>query len=154
MIKNNKLFPIAIVLLCGLVIQVWFASVETTEVPSMAAIEFTKAFFKADKPTIVDRLCSERKMDDGLDIYINQKKKEASDRGFSVFYLTDKLYQIKTSTTFNDNKSKATVNLSCKIKPPLKSFFTKEDYHKIDQTFDMVLEGNKWKVCSNLFSAK
>ncbi len=155
MIKDNKFIPLAIVLLLGILVQVWFGTIETNEVPSVAAVEFTKALFTADKSKMADRLCAEKAVIDGLDVvdmYIHERKKAASDRGFGLFYLKEKLYQINAETISNDGTN-ARVKLTCKRKPPLKSFFTKESYKKFAHTFDLKMESGKWKVCESKFSS-
>jgi hypothetical protein len=65
--------------------------------------------------------------------------------------MKNKLYHVKTHTISKDHKN-AQIRLICERKPPLRSFFTKEKYQKVDEVLELVKEDGKWKVCGNPFS--
>jgi hypothetical protein len=151
--QNIRLAPILAALFIGVVLQVLFIFPDTKDTPGKAVIEFATAYFKVDK-SMEDRLCNERKTVDGMDVvdeYIHMKTKEAKDRGLSMFYLRDKLYDARTESVKRDETS-AEIRLTGKVRPPLKSFFTQEDYRYINEVITVVNDNGKWKVCGKLFS--
>lgn len=145
--------PIVTALVIGIILQVLFIFPDMKDTPAKAVIEFSVAYFDVDK-SMEDRLCDERKTVDGLDVvdaYIQKKVKEAKERGLSLFYLKDKLYNIRTESVARDENS-AEIRLTAEVKPPLKSFFTQEKSRQIDEVVKVVYEDGQWKVCGRLFS--
>lgn len=152
MTTNEKFIPIMMTLIIGLSLQLLFIIPDSKDTPSRAVTEFAKAYFKADE-TMADRLCDESKYKDGVNLvarYINAKKQDATERGLSMFYLRDKLYNVRTYAVKRDGDS-AEIKLTAERKPPLKAFFTKEDYRPVSEVFTVVNDDGKWKVCGNVF---
>ncbi|MBW2218252.1 MAG: hypothetical protein JRF40_01970 [Deltaproteobacteria bacterium] len=151
--QKIRLAPIISALVIGAALQVLFIFPDIKDTPNKAVIEFATAYFKVDK-SMGNRLCDERKTVNGTDVveeYIQIKTKEARDRGLSMFYLKDKLYNIRTKSAKRD-KSSVEIRLTAEVKPPLKSFFTNEDYRQIDEIIKVINDNGKWKVCGRLFS--
>jgi hypothetical protein len=151
--QKIKLAPIFSAIIIGALLQVLFIFSDIKDTPSKAVIEFTTAYFKVDE-SMADRLCDERRVVDGTDVvekYIHMKTREAEERGLSMFYLRDKLYNPRTESVRKDTAS-AEIRLTAKTKPPLKSFFTQEDYSQIDEIITVINDNGKWKVCGKLFS--
>ncbi len=121
------------------------------DTPGIAACEFTKAYFKADK-SMEDRICSSRLMVNGVNMvekYIQEKTVEANSKGFSLWYTKDKIYDMKIEK--DDSDKSTALKVTVKTKPPLKSFFTKEELEEEQATLTLIKEDGKWKVCGDLF---
>lgn len=151
--QKIKFAPILSAIIIGALLQVLFIFPDIKDTPGKAVIEFSTAYFKVHE-SMADRLCEERKVVNGTDVveeYIQIKAKEAEGRGFSMFYLRDKLYNPRTESV-KKNTDSAEIRLTAEVKPPLKSFFTQEDYRQIDEIITVVNDNGKWKVCGKLFS--
>ena len=156
MAQDNKgtIITISLVILLGLLLQVVFCFADNIDTPHKAAVEFARAYFGLDGSAMSERLCDERRVVEGVNVvdkYIYLATREARDRGFGLFYVKNKLYKIETDTISEDG-AKAKVKLTCYRKPPLKSFFTREPYKKVDEIINLVKEDDKWKVCGKVFS--
>ncbi|MBA3019421.1 MAG: hypothetical protein KJ550_01570 [Proteobacteria bacterium] len=134
-------------------LQVLFVYADTKDTPNKAVAEFAKACFGLDS-SMADRLCQESLIVDGVNVvdkYIDSVTTKAKAEGFRPFFTKNFLYHVQTNTVSkNDNKAK--IRLTCEIKHPLRSFFTKESSRKIDETIDLINEDGKWKVCGDVFS--
>lgn len=151
--QKIKFAPILSAIIIGALLQVLFIFPDIKDTPGKAVIEFSTAYFKVHE-SMADRLCEERKVVNGTDVveeYIQIKTKEAEERGLSMFYLRDKLYNPRTESV-KKNTDSAEIRLTAEVKPPLKSFFTQEDYRQIDEIITVVNDNGKWKVCGKLFS--
>ncbi len=151
--KTGGIAIITIVILFGILLQILLYSSDAKDSPNKAVAEFCSAYFKADE-AMTKRLSSQSRFIDDIDIvdtYLWEKSKEASDRGFGLFFLQDKLYHINTST-LNQNGNTARVRITGGVKPLFRSFFTGETYTEIDNIFDVIKEDGKWKVCGKPFS--
>jgi hypothetical protein len=149
----NKIAPFALTLIIGVVLQVLFIFSDIKDTPTKAVTEFTKAYFKADK-AMADRLCEESKTVSDIDVidrYIQQKEKEASERGYGMFYMSDSVYNLRTHIISQDESS-VELRLTGEAKPILKAFFTGEAPKQIDEVIRVVNDNGKWKVCGNVFS--
>ena len=153
MSQRIKLVPIIVTIILFIVFQIGFLCKDTQDTPAKAVKEFAKAYFHVDE-SLADRLCEERKTANGdnvVETYIYERTKEASDRGYSLFYLREKLYDARTTSTQNQDGS-YNVRLTGRVRPPLKSFFTQEGYRDIDETIHVINDQGTWKVCGKLFS--
>jgi hypothetical protein len=143
--KSKMGLSIALVVVLAVLLQVIFVFADSVDSPNKAVVEFAKAYYRFD-PAMSERLCNEIDSDGTLvDRYIYQAQNDASDRGYSTFYLKSKLYHVRTTALSKDNQ-KAQIHLTADRKPPLKSFFTKEHY-AVDQVFNLVKEDGSWKIC-------
>lgn len=151
--KNYDLKPILLVILISIFLQTLFVNAERIDTPNKAVIEFTKAYFGMNQAKMSERLCESRKISNDINIvdeYVKNAANNAKNRGFSLWYIKDKLYHIKTQTIHQDD-TKAQIHITAERKPPLKSFFTKESYQPVDQIINVIKEGDAWKVCGTLF---
>jgi len=151
--QNNRFAPLAIPIIIGVALQILFIFPDMRDTPTKAVTEFTEAYFKVDR-SMIDRLCDQSKTVNDVDVvdrYIEAKSKDAEDRGFGMFYMKDRVYDLRTHI-ISRNDSSTKLRLTAKIKPPLKAFFTGEGYRSIDEIVTVINEDGKWKVCGNIFS--
>jgi len=151
--KNNRFAPLAIPIMIGVALQILFIFPDMRDTPTKALTEFTEAYFKVDR-SMTDRLCDQSKTVNDVDVvdrYIEAKFKDAEDRGFGMFYMKDRVSNLRTHIISRDDSS-AKLRLTAKVKPPLKAFFTGEGYRSIDEVVTVINEDGKWKVCGNIFS--
>ena len=150
--RYNRFAPLAIPFIIGVVLQILFIFPDMKDTPAKAITEFTKAYFKVDR-SMIDRLCDQSRTVNDVDVvdrYIHTKSKDADDRGFGMFYMRDRIYDLRTHI-ISHNGSSAKLRLTAKVKPPLKAFFTGEGYRSIDEIVTLINEDGKWKVCGNIF---
>ncbi|MCP4347053.1 MAG: hypothetical protein GY795_16185 [Desulfobacterales bacterium] len=157
--QDNKIITIILTLIIGGVLQGFFMFYECDRqnTPNKVVADFAKAYFKFDKSTMSNLICEEQRVVDDVDVidkYVYDAATEATSLGYGMFYLKNKLYDIKTNTISEDKDgNKVRIRLTCKKRPPLKSFFTREDYVTVDETVEVAKkEDGKWKVCGSLFS--
>ena len=151
--KGSIITATIFIVVVAFFVQVLFVYAEGKDTPNKAAAEFTKAYFGLDG-SMADRLCQENLIVEGVNVvdkYIYCVITKAKAEGFSPFFVKNYIYHVQTNTISND-ENKATIKLSCEIKHPLRAFFTKESIQKIDETFDLIMEDGKWKVCGDVFS--
>lgn len=152
MAQNNKIITITLAALLAIFLQVLFVFADTQDTPNRAAKAFARAYFKYDKAGMADRLCEQARMKDQvnqINAYVYQARQEARDRGFDLGYMSDKLYHVDTELLEGDHQ-RALVRLTATRKNPLRSFFTGEKEH-VEETFELIKEDGKWKVCGNPF---
>ena len=151
--KGSIITGTILIIVIAFFLQVMFVYAQNSDSPNKAATEFTKAYFGLDS-SMADRLCQESLIVDGVNVvdnYIDSVTTKAKAEGFRPFYVKDFLYHVQTNTISKD-ENKAQIKLTCEIKHPLRSFFTKESSRKINETIDLVKEDGKWKVCGDVFS--
>ncbi|MCP4133453.1 MAG: hypothetical protein GY754_20965 [bacterium] len=156
--QDNKIITITLTLIIGIVLQAVFMFYECDKqnTPNKVVADFAKAYYKFDKSAMSDLICEEQRVVDDVDVidrYVYNAASEATSLGYGMFYMKNKLYDIRTNTISKDG-TKVQIRLTCKRKPPLRSFFTREDYVAVDETVDVVKDkkDGKWKVCGSLFS--
>lgn len=152
--------PLILVVLVGIVFQAIFIGIESKDTPNKAVIEFAQAYFKLD-PSMSERLCDEMKVVDDVDMvdqHIFQVTEEGKNRGFEKNFVRSKLYHIDTYTLSKSNtqaqirltgKRRAHINSVYKI---IAQIFCLGATHEVDKTFNVIKEGGKWKVCTDLNS--
>jgi hypothetical protein len=153
MLQINRIAPFALTVIIGIALQILFIFSDIKDTPAKAVMEFTEKYCKADK-SMADRLCEESKTVNNIDVvdrYIQQKKQEASDRGFGMFYMSDSVYNLRTHIIRKDDSS-VELRLTGEAKPILKAFFTGEAAKPIDEVVRVVKHNGKWLVCGNIFS--
>lgn len=160
--QENKsvAIPLILVVLVGIVFQAIFIGIESKDTPNKAVIEFAKAYYQLD-PSMSERLCDEMKVVDDVDIvdqHIFQVVEEGQNRGFGKNFVRSKLYHIDTYTQF-ESDTRAQVRLTGKrrasINPVYRivaQIFCLGATHEVNKTFNVIKEGGKWKVCTNLVS--
>jgi hypothetical protein len=149
----NKLVSFALVLILGIFLQVLFVSADVRDTPIRAAKDFARAYVGYDKDGMTARLCSENLVVDDvnvIDAYLYRARQKAHDRGYSLNYMKDGLYHVETEV-LNESYTEARVHLSATRKSPLRQFFGGTADH-VEETFELVKENGKWKVCGGPFS--
>lgn len=149
----NKIVSFALVLILGIFLQVLFVSADIRDTPVRAARDFANAYVKYDKDGMALRLCGETAEAGGenaISDYVYQARQRARDLGYSLNYMKDCLYHVEIEV-LNESHTDARVSLSATRKSPLRQFFgAKADL--MEETFELVKEDGKWKVCGNPFS--
>lgn len=155
---QNKILIITLTILFGIVLQVVFVFADCKNTPYKVAVAFAKGYYNLD-PSISELICEEKKIVDDIDVveqYIDLAEKEAKAQGFSINFLKNKLYHIETHTTFtgdNEAQVKLTGLKRVSINPIYtyiaRIFFIGET-HEVNETFSLIKEDGRWKVCGNL----
>jgi hypothetical protein len=151
--KDSKIISITLVILLGVLLQVMLIFADIKDTPNEAAVEFTKAYLKYDKDGMAARMCADQQTVDDvnvIDAYVYNASVEADQRGYSLCWLSDRLAHYDTHIVEKGN-DKAVVTLEGLRRAPIRAFFTKEQEH-IHETFELVKEDGKWKVCNPVFS--
>jgi hypothetical protein len=155
MAQSSKIIPLTLVIVLGILVQVLFVFADMQETPDKAAVEFAEAYYGFDKAGLADRLCEAQRVVDDVNVvnlYIHEAARKAEARGFSLgMYVKNRLHHVETET-LEKSFDKATVHLTAERKSGLRTFFSKEDIHPVDATFDLVREDGKWKVCTDLLA--
>jgi hypothetical protein len=149
--EKRSTLIIGLTVLLGILFQVVLVLVDRVDSPSRAVVEFSQAYFQFD-PSMSERLCSQSLGDgDIIDDYLAAAAKEARNRGYSLNFTKSKLYHVQTEYLGEKGEEQAKVLLTAERKSPLRSFFTGES-HEVKEVFDLVKEGEKWKVCGQPFA--
>jgi hypothetical protein len=154
-VKNIVIFGSVVVI--AVILQVILILVGKLDNPVEAAVDFTKAYFMLDGPSMSERLCAEIAEDQEANIvdeYLNRVADQARSMGFSQSYMRNQLSHIHTEIQMADQNNarvRITGNRLRSINPVFaligKLFFLIES-HKVDVTLTLVKEGDKWKVCN------
>jgi hypothetical protein len=160
MIQLNRSVGIILVLIVGFLVQLIFSLADVKDTPNKAVVEFSKAYFQLDQ-SMAERICKEQLANDDVDIvdqYLYLTAIEASERGFDINFMKNKLYHIETETlSKNDITAKIRITGKTRIAvnhvyPIVAGLFNIGATHEVDETFNVIKEDNRWKVCGNLFS--
>jgi hypothetical protein len=149
----NKIVSFALVLIIAVFLQVLFVSADVRDTPTRAAREFAEAYVGYDKETMAARICTESRVVDDTDVidaYIYRARQRANDLGYSLNYMSDGLYHVEMDV-LNESHTEARVRLTATRKSPLRQFFGGDADH-VEETFELVKEDGKWKVCGGPFS--
>jgi hypothetical protein len=160
MIQLNRSVGIILVLIVGFLVQLIFSLADVKDTPNKAVVEFSKAYFQLDR-SMAERICKEQLANDDVDIvdqYLYLTAIEASERGFDINFMKNKLYHIETETlSKNDTTAKIRITGKTRIAvnhvyPIVAGLFNIGATHEVNETFNVIKEDNRWKVCGNLFS--
>ena len=161
MTQFSKSAGIILVLIIGFLLQVLFSFADSMDSPNKAVVEFSKAYFKLDKKTMANRICSKRLASKDIDIidqYLHLASIEAKERGFGITFMKNKLYDIETET-ITTKDAEAQIRITGKIRVSINpaytiiaKLFNIGSTHKVDEVIHTIKENGKWKVCGNLFS--
>jgi hypothetical protein len=144
----------------GFLVQVLFSLADQKDTPNKAVVEFSKAYFQLDR-SMADRICKKQLTADDVDIvdqYLYLASKEANERGFDINFLKNKLYHIETQTlSKNDTTAKIRITGKTRVAinpvyPVVAKLFNIGATQEVEETFNVIKEDSKWKVCGNLFS--
>lgn len=161
MLSGKNLMIVGFVVVVFVILQGILISIGKVDSPVEAAVDFTKAYFMLDGPSMSERLCSEMAEDEELNIvdaYLNSVADRASMMGFSKNYMKNQLSHISTEMQITD-ENKAEVRITGErlrsINPIFaligRLFFLIES-HEVDVTLSLVREDGRWKVCGRPFS--
>ena len=138
-------------------LQVILISAGKADNPAEAAVDFTKAYYMLDGPSMSKLLCAEIAEDEDADIvneYLNRVADQARAMGFAPDYMRNQLSHIHTEIEMADQDN-ARVRITGKrlrsINPVyalIGNLFFLIESHKIDVTLTLVKEGGQWKVCN------
>lgn len=160
MIQLSRSVGIILVLIVGFLVQVLFSVADQKDTPNKAVVEFSKAYFQLDR-SMADRICKKQLTADDVDIvdqYLYLASKEANERGFDINFLKNKLYHIETETlSKNDTTAKIRITGKTRVAinpvyPVVAKLFNIGATQEVEETFNVIKEDSKWKVCGNLFS--
>ncbi len=160
MIQLSRSAGIILVLIVGFLVQFLFSLADLRDTPNKAVVEFSKAYFQLDR-SMADRICKKQLSTDPVDIvdqYLYLAAKEANERGFDINFMKSKLYHIETET-LSKNDTTAKIRITGKkrvainpVYPIVAQLFNIGATHEVDETFNVIKEDSRWKVCGNLFS--
>lgn len=155
MAQSSKIIPLTLVIVLGILVQVLFVFADMQDTPSKAAVEFAEAYYGFDKDGLADRLCESQMVVDDMNVvnqYIHEAARQAEARGYKLgIYVNNNLYHVETET-LDSSFETAKVRLTAERKSGLRTFFSKEDVHPVDTTYELVREDGKWKVCTDLLA--
>lgn len=156
--KKSVVVPIILVVLVGLVFQAMFIGADTRDTPNKAVVKFAKAYYKLD-PSMSELLCNEKKIVDDVDVvdeYINMITEEGKSRGYGINRMKNKLYHIETHTIAK-NENNAQIQLTGKRRVSINPVYTivaqiffLSDSYEVDETFNVIKEDGRWKICGGL----
>jgi len=151
--KNTKYLGLLVVILIGLGTTALLYAADSKDSPRKAVLEFTKAYFSFNA-CMADRVCDESLVVDDVDVvkeYIERARENAQESGFSLFYQSNKLYNVEIHEDINTKNGKGTVSMEFERKAPLRSFFSDESLIEEKAEFEVIQVDGKWKVCGDLF---
>jgi hypothetical protein len=155
--QQNRFAPFIIVLALFAVLQVGLIAADQYETPVRVAKQFTKDYFYLDA-SMQDYLCQSL-AEDGrvVDHYLNQKRIEAQQRGFSANYLRHMFTGLHLETIEQDDKT-AHIHVSgtsrVAINPAFMlvgRLFQLGKNYPVDATLELVKEEDGWRVCGAPF---
>mgnify|MGYP001552200857 FL=1 len=161
MLSGKNLAIIGFVVVVFVILQGILISIEKVDNPATAAVDFAKAYFMLDGPSMSERLCSELVEDEELNIvntYLNSVADRARMLGFSKNYMRTQLSHVSTEVQMTDENN-AEVRITGErlrsINPVFaiigRLFFLIES-QGVDETLSLIKENGRWKVCGRPFS--
>jgi hypothetical protein len=160
MLSGKNLAIIGIVVVVFVILQGILISIGKADNPATAAVDFAKAYFMLDGPSMSERLCSELVEDEELNIvntYLNSVADRARMLGFSKNYMRTQLSHVSTEVQMTDENN-AEVRITGErlrsINPVFaiigRLFFLIES-QGVDETLSLIKENGHWKVCGQPF---
>jgi len=161
MLSGKNLTIIGFVVVIFVILQGILISVGKADSPITAAVDFAKAYFMLDGPSMSERLCSEMAEDEELNIvnaYLNSVADRARALGYSKNYMKNQLSHISTElqmTAENKAEVRITGERFRSINPVfalIGKLFSLIETHEVDETLSLVKEEGRWKVCGRPYS--
>ncbi len=156
----NKFMVLAAVVIGALVLQLILIIADRHDAPGMAAVEFSKAYFKQNE-CMADRLCSAIIADEAIDVvgdYINRVADDARANGFDPSWMRMALSHIEIETEMLDENT-AKVHLTSSrmrsvnpIYGLVSKLFLLGETYDVAETLTVVKEEDGWKVCGQPYS--
>ena len=161
MLSGKNLAIIGFVVVVFVILQGILISIGKVDNPVTAAVDFARAYFMLDGPSMSERLCSELVEDEELNIvntYLNSVADRARMLGFSKNYMRTQLSHVSTEVQMTDENN-AEVRITGErlrsINPVFaiigRLFFLIES-QGVDETLSLIKENGRWKVCGRPFS--
>ena len=161
MLSGKNLMIVGFVVVVFVLLQGILISIGKVDNPADAAVDFAKAYFGLDGPSMSRHLCSEMVEDEELNIvntYLNSVADRAKLLGFPKNYMRNQLSHVSTElqmTAENKAEVRITGERLRSINPVFaligKLFFLIET-HEVDETLSLVKEDGRWKVCGRPFA--
>jgi len=161
MLSGKNVTIIGFVVVIFVILQGILISVGKADSPITAAVDFAKAYFMLDGPSMSERLCSEMAEDEELNIvnaYLNSVADRARALGYSKNYMKNQLSHISTElqmTAENKAEVRITGERFRSINPVfalIGKLFSLIETHEVDETLSLVKEEGRWKVCGRPYS--
>ncbi|MGD8212926.1 MAG: hypothetical protein PVH37_24070 [Desulfobacterales bacterium] len=156
---NSKFPVIGAVIVVAFILQIILVMADHHESPGIAAVEFSKAYFKLDE-AMEKRLCSEITEEGESDVvsdYLNRVADQAKSEGFDASWMKMTLSHIETETQMVDDKV-AEVRINCTRRRAVNpvfalvaKLFSLGETHMVEETLTLVKEDGLWKVCGEPF---
>ena len=156
---NSKFPVIAAVIVVAFILQIILVMADHHESPGIAAVEFSKAYFKLDE-AMEKRLCREITEEGESDVvsdYLNRVADQAESEGFDASWMKMSLSHIETETQMVDDKV-AEVRINCTRRRAVNpvfalvaKLFSLGETHSVEETLTLVKEDGLWKVCGEPF---
>ena len=157
--SGSKFLTFTSTIMLALILQVVLAVADQRDAPEKAAVEFAQAYFCLD-PSMANRLCkqmSEGSPSDVVANYLERVDQEARSLGYRSDYMKQGLYHIHTETTLKEPHT-AEVKLKAERRRTINpvfglvaQWFSIGETHPVEETLNLVKEGESWKVCGQPF---
>jgi hypothetical protein len=156
MTKQN-LIPLGLVALLTIILQLVLVGLDCRQTPAKVARNFADAYYLLDAD-MEKHVCSALKEEsNGVAGYLYRRQMEASQRGLSFSYLRHKLvhahlemveYGASTAKIHLTGTSRVCINSAFML---VGKFFQIGRDHTVDETFELVKEDGRWRVCGGSF---
>lgn len=153
--SGTKFLSVTAVIVLAVALQVFLILTDNKQTPANAAVAFAKSYYKQDT-SISERLCQEILANEDQDVvagYTNQVADDAATMGFAPSWMRMSLGHIETETHMTGEgaaevriKASARRSINPLFAVVARVFFLGETHH-IDETLNLIKEGNQWKVC-------
>ena len=158
---GNSKFPVIVaVIVVAFILQIVLVMADHHESPGIAAVEFSKAYFKLDI-AMEKRLCREITEEGESEVvsdYLNRVADQAESEGFAASWMKMSLSHIETETQMVDDKV-AEVRINCNRRRAVNpvfalvaKIFSLGETHNVEETLTLVKEDGIWKVCGEPFA--
>ena len=160
MASKNRIVPLALVVVFGVLLQVGLAFMDCKDTPYEAAVSFVRDYYKLD-PAMADWMCTDSLTADDTDVvtaHIQRVTLDTSERGFGIGMGKYALFGVHTKTEYI-NDSEAMVHLTGTRRICIHPAFTFVarifgigDTYPVDETIRVIQEEGRWRVCGDLLS--
>ncbi len=155
--SGGKFLTFTSILMLALILQVVLAVADQRDTPEKAAVEFAESYFWLD-PSMSDRLCTTAgDPAAAVDAYLRRVQQEARALGYEFDYMKQGVYHVETRAVLKDENTaevrftgerRRTIN---PVYGMVARWFGVGDTHPVQETFTLVRESGKWKVCGKPF---
>ncbi|MBW2367357.1 MAG: hypothetical protein JRH15_05690 [Deltaproteobacteria bacterium] len=160
MARNNRIVPLGLVVLFGILLQAGLAFMDCKDTPYDTAVSFARDYYRLD-PDMAKWMCADNLTANDADVvaaHIQQATIDTDARGFGPGLGRYALCGVHTQTEYIDD-TEASVHLTGTRRICIHPAFTFVarifhigDIYPVDETIRVVQEDGRWKVCGDLFS--